>query len=175
MQSDKYRELAKKLKALADRGEGGEKYNAQGHLQRLMKKYHISMEDIEREKRDWLQFRVGRSVARRLFFSVAKSVAGHDVDNCKASVHYPSKVWLNVTKLEKLEIEAKYDFYFKAYKEQLELFYYTFLRKNRIFHRDREGFRVEDLSPEELEEYRKISKMADTIEEKPFRKALQSG
>ena len=48
----KYIELAKKLKALADRGIGGEKINAEKMLNALMKKHKISIEDIEGEKQE---------------------------------------------------------------------------------------------------------------------------
>lgn len=44
---EKYIELAKKLKELADRGTGGEKVNAEQQLTRLMEKHGITLEDIE--------------------------------------------------------------------------------------------------------------------------------
>ena len=43
-------ELAKKLKALADKGIGGEKSNAEAMLNNLMKKHNITIEEIEGEK-----------------------------------------------------------------------------------------------------------------------------
>ena len=43
-------DLAKKLKALADRGVDGEKTNAEAMLNSLMKKHNITIEEIEGEE-----------------------------------------------------------------------------------------------------------------------------
>ncbi len=48
---DKYIELAKKLKAHADRGFDGEKINAEKMLNRLLEKHGITIEDIEQDKK----------------------------------------------------------------------------------------------------------------------------
>ena len=42
--------ILKKLKALADRGEGGERENAAALLEKLMQKYGISEEELNRER-----------------------------------------------------------------------------------------------------------------------------
>ncbi len=42
-------ELIKKIKALADRGVGGEKENAQKLLKELMQKYNINEEEISED------------------------------------------------------------------------------------------------------------------------------
>lgn len=46
MENSKYLELAKKIKALADRGVGGEKINAAAMLELHMTRHGITMENI---------------------------------------------------------------------------------------------------------------------------------
>lgn len=46
---DKKRELLQKLKALADRGVGGEKVNAQRKLDEYMRKHGYTLEDLDEQ------------------------------------------------------------------------------------------------------------------------------
>ena len=50
--NEKYIILAKKLKALADKGIDGERVNAQKMLDTLMRKHNLTITDIEGEKTD---------------------------------------------------------------------------------------------------------------------------
>jgi hypothetical protein len=76
---DKIIELAQKIKALADRGIGGEKLNAQQQLKRIMKKYNISTADIEGDKKEFVAFKVKRESCA-LFDQVVSTVLGVDFE-----------------------------------------------------------------------------------------------
>ncbi len=73
--NDKYIKLAKKLKALTEQGEGGEKYNAQKKLQSLMKRYDITDDDINEDRRNAVKFRL-RKEQVQLFFQIYITVVG---------------------------------------------------------------------------------------------------
>lgn len=67
-------ELAKKLKALADRGEGGEKVNAENKLQQLIKKYGITTEEIEGEQQHDYFFKIKTTRERKLWMQIVALV-----------------------------------------------------------------------------------------------------
>src|SRR5205814_7450590 len=69
--------LAKKFKALAEQGVGGEKYNAQKKLASLMKRYNITENDIKEDVRSHVRFRV-RKEQVKLFVQVSLSVTGRE-------------------------------------------------------------------------------------------------
>ena len=54
---DKKKQLLNKLKALAERGVGGEKETAQRKLQELMEKYEIDENDLSDDKKEKYQFK----------------------------------------------------------------------------------------------------------------------
>lgn len=53
----------KKLQALAERGIGGEKIGAKAKLEELMKKYDISLADVEEDKVDYYVFSCSKKVS----------------------------------------------------------------------------------------------------------------
>ena len=54
---DKKKQLLNKLKALAERGVGGEKETAQRKLKELMKKYGVEEVDLSDEKKENFKFK----------------------------------------------------------------------------------------------------------------------
>ena len=54
---DKKKQLLNKLKALAERGVGGEKETAQRKLKKLMKKYDVEEADLSDEKKENFEFK----------------------------------------------------------------------------------------------------------------------
>lgn len=75
---DRIIELAKKLKALSERGEGGEKLNADRMLRDLMEKHGISLSDIEDESTEMRLFHF-KAKQHKIFIQVAAMVIGKDV------------------------------------------------------------------------------------------------
>lgn len=78
-------ELIKKIKALAEQGTGGEKYNAQQKLEELMKKYNISNDDLAVDILKDFNFSVRREIDRKLLNQILYSVCG-DVDEKKGYI-----------------------------------------------------------------------------------------
>lgn len=171
---DKYIELAKKIKALADQGEGGEKENAQRMLDTLMQKHGIGKEELESNIRTLMPFIV-QTAQDRLFSQIVYSVMGKDQD-IRVHKRYRTHYFVNCTKFEAIEIESKFDFYWKAYKRQLDAFYMAFIQTNNIFPDDPTLLvGSKELSEKERELRARARRMAMGMEAEEFTKQLGSG
>jgi hypothetical protein len=165
-------QLAKKLKELADRGEGGEKNSAEYHLNKLLEKHKLTLEDILEEKRDVRMFKVSKE-KETLFFQIVGSVAGKE-----ATRHHKDRtsIWLNLTTTEYLEIDAKFDFYWRAYKEELGIFYSAFVQKNKLYCKPSKNDEKDEkeLSKEERDKLRRVFAMMDGIRHHSLNKQIES-
>lgn len=168
---NKYLDIAKKLKALAERGIGGERYNAQKALDRLMKEHSFLKEDLENETRLWkdLHYEVKY---KQLLIHVAFSVIGNHAKSFMVYKYRKTKMQFNVTAAEHIEIQAKYDFYKHLYEDELKIFWHGFLLKHDLFNKDKEATYIDDLSPEERERAQRAFNMAHNMQSGHFRKQL---
>ena len=141
-----YIELCKKLKALAERGEGGEKSNAMQKLRSIMEKHNISESDIDEDEKHDCSFRVTKE-QYKLFVQIVYSVVGQHYKV------YPSMVKgyyvLTITRDHELQIRFLLEVYWKDYKKQLNLFYTAFVMKNKIYPEN------DDREPKELTDERR--------------------
>lgn len=103
-----------RVKALAERGVGGEKENAEALLNRLMAKYGISEEDIEdTAERDYF-IRYHNFWERKLIVQIAYKHLGSG--HCCGTVGTQSgrphkKICVTCTPAQYIEIEADFEFY----------------------------------------------------------------
>lgn len=166
----KYLELAKKLKALADRGVGGEKVNAEAKLKKLMQVHGFTMEDIEGEKTEYHYFKVPVG-SRQLFGQIAATVLGrdHDVFGVKKK---KDQCAIKTTAALRIEIETKFDFYYTAYKNELSIFYSAFISANDLYPKDGAILDGDTLSKEERERLIKVQKLAEGIDAQKYLKRL---
>lgn len=172
-------ELLKKLKALAERGESGERENAAAQLEKLMKKYGVSEEELERDAEQDCFFRYSQETERRLLMQIVFSVTGKAGSETVGTYtgRKRKKVAVKCTAAQKLEIEALYAFYKAAFEEELETFYSAFFLKNHIYPPPNlsEGKSFWELTPEEIERYKRAEQMAGGMEKHNFRKQLTAG
>jgi hypothetical protein len=125
-------QLAKKLKALADRGEGGEKINAQKMLDDFLVKHKINIDEIEGEKKKRRCFNVKAN--QRVFFrQIVANVVGRVSKTMDGNRYY-----IDVSDSDYAEISLKFDFYWKLYQEELEIFYSAFIQANKLFLKETE-------------------------------------
>ena len=170
-------ELAKKLKALADGGIGGEKENAAAMLDRLMKQHDITIDTIsDVEKKDYI-FNVEKEKEKFLIQIIA-SVIGNNFDHWTYISDRRKKIKRHriiCTPAEAIEIQAKFDFFWKAWESELEIFYGAFVQKNRLFSKPSGKMDEEEreLSLEERQRLRKMMNMMEGIEEHHFLKQLK--
>jgi hypothetical protein len=167
---DKKIELAKKLKALAEQGIGGEKTNANEMLMAYMEKHGLSLDELENDQINEYDFEIDGHDDIQLFAQIAYSICGKD-SNCYARNGIEGRVFSKMTYFQKVEIEMKYDFYSKLFKDELEIFYSAFIQKNRIFP---EGnvTDVNDLTDEERAKVNRILEMSESITKGEVRKQI---
>ncbi len=167
-------ELLKKIQALAKNGVGGEKFNARQKLSELMEKYHIRDEDLETEVIKSFDFKVGNKMEKELLGQIAYSVYGNknEKKGYYSYIHIKNKMCIDCTDIEFLEIKAKFDFYKRELRKQLDRFYHTFIQANEIFpnpelckSKDERFF----LSEEDM----KVLRMAKGIEKSEFLKQIE--
>lgn len=152
-------ELAKKLKALADRGIGGERNNAIKMLEKLMAQHAITMDMINENDAKDHPFVVDK-LSRKFFVQTVANVVGR---NGKFGQYVKAprnklRFYVTCTPAEAIEIQAKFDFFYTAWEKELEIFYSAFIQKNQLYSKPTEGDEHEDkdLTQEEL---RNLAKM----------------
>ncbi|MFA7205323.1 MAG: hypothetical protein WC102_03235 [Saccharofermentanales bacterium] len=123
-----------KVKALADRGNGGEKLNAQAFIEALMQKYDVTEDELEYQtelKLVWFRYSSKYPMSRKLLLQVSYSVVGAD-----RNLYRPgkgNKIGVECTKAEAIEIEAKFGFYKALMNKELNYFLLAFFNKHSIF------------------------------------------
>ena len=172
-------ERIKAVKALADRGERGEKENAQALLEKLMQKYGVTEADLELEYMETVFFPYHDELERRILIQVIFSVTGKPPFGCVGggTGRKRKKCGADCTAAQRLEIEFNHKFFYEAAKKEFEVFLYAFFKKNGIFPpetvvppRD-----IEDLEEEELQTLHRAAMMAETMEHYTPRKAIGDG
>lgn len=171
--NDKVIELAFKLKALADRGEGGEKVNAKALLDKLLLKHGMTIDDLEVQDLKWQEFKV--KLFQREFF-------GHIVDNVlgihwKQYQHEKKQILTYVfcTNLEAIEIEGKFEFYWRVFQNDIPAFRVAFVRKNGLFPKDPKYRNEMNFSEEERKEMMKVFELEALATKAAYRKQLKAG
>ena len=131
-------ELIKKVKALADRGVGGEKEDAAKLLEKLMKKYGIEEADISEDIEEIQSFSYHGEFEHRLllqifykhFPDIADSGRVRTLPYGKGS---RSTFLISCTKAQGIEIAIEFDFYRELWKEEVNFFYQAFITKHDIY------------------------------------------
>lgn len=168
--SEKLINLAKKLRELALRGIGGEKTNAEQLLSRIMSENNISIESLESIKRESETFYC-KVDHRFLLVQIAFMVLGSGAAIYKLR-RKPSCMRAECTPAEKLEIEAVFDFYKRAYEQDLKLLQSAFIQKNKIFPKDGQALDIDSLSEEEKTKAFKVGLLAEGLSRHHMRKQL---
>lgn len=175
---DKIIELAKKLHALAQQGEGGEKENAVKMLEALMKKHGITIDMIDSEDQVDHYFEIIKS-EERLLIQIARHVSNtcriYDTRKNKRAQKYLLMI-ITCTQAQALEIRAKFEFYKVVYEKDLATFYKAFIHKNKLL---AESIQVDDtepveLTPEEKAEAFRIRNMMEGMQRHHFHKQIEN-
>lgn len=151
-----------KLKALAERGVGGEKVNAQRMLTNLLKKHGMSLDDLASEETvmHWIKWR-GGIIYRRLLSQIMTEVCGRD-RGIYTSPGYRSCLGAKVSPSELAEITIKYDAYSIGLKEQIDATFIAFINRHDIF--PAEDYETEQEAPQRsLKEMMAMSMMMDAM------------
>lgn len=184
IQREKVLEKLGKIKALAERGVGGEKETALRMYEELKRKYDISPDEAEAalnklEKR-WFSYRT--ELEEQLLLQIFYKVTGEESHFVYTGQYSRRKKrGVMCTELEAAEIQLLFNFYREQLKEELEAFMIAFKNKNDLYpdetaraYKERKGRSKEELTEEELKKYRKAAMMADFMDKKePPRAAIE--
>lgn len=163
-------ERLKKLKALAERGIGGEKENAAALLEKLCEKYQISQDEIESSdeiKLRWFRYTRGERFEKLLFQCMYKTLGkGHTKYTRRAAKGgRTSEIGVRCTIVQGIEIELDYSFYSDALESEIDRLFEMFIQKNEIFPSDvEESTGGKELTREDILLYRSIKKQTRVLQ-----------
>lgn len=164
-------ELLKKLKALAERGIGGEKVNAAKQLEKLMKKYGISEQEISDDIKHTYWFKCD-IISGRLLSQIIHSIADNN-GKYFVSKYERGKRGYDLTASQYIEANFLYDNHLPNYLNELSSFHHAYIIANDIFPSDKVT-RQDELTEEEARKYRKAMAMASNIDELKLKKQLNA-
>lgn len=164
-------ELAKKIKALADRGIGGEKINAETMLKKLMEKHNISLDQIEIPDRHPEEFKC-KPIHKNIFLQVVWMLRGSEVQIYGYKGKRNSFI-IDCTHAEHIELDATFDFYSKAFDADFEIFEHAFIQKNRLLPHDAPISCFSEMTDKEVEEARAVMELVGSMNSHTYRKQIK--
>ena len=172
--SEKKKELLKKLKALAERGVGGEREGAERKLRQLMKKYGVEQMEIDEEQENRYEIKYSGRYEERLLSQIVFRVRNDTEGQYRRMEGKGSRSVLIVkcTEAQKIQICIEFDFYRELLKEEQELLFEAFIQKHRIFRESGEPPKLPTL--EEMERLERMWAMMAGLQEKSFTPLLES-
>jgi predicted RNase H-like nuclease len=161
-------DLAKKLNELAKRGEGGEKENAERMLRRLMKEHNLNEKDLEDEQVFNYCQRI-KLDSYSLFFQISGTVNKTIKPRRQSNKH--NTCYFKCTKVEYLELLARFEFYERLFKEETEVLFLAFLSKHDLYVKVTKE-EMNDLTDEEKERRKRAAFMAEGLKDASYLKQL---
>lgn len=128
--------LLRKLKALSERGEGGEAINASAKLQQLMRKYGISEDDLDDAAKEYRDFKYSGHYENKLLQQIVYMVMGNVNFYRKTGGNgktVPNVTVVYCTNAEQIEIQAAFEFYKYHLNIGMEKYYSVFIQKENLF------------------------------------------
>lgn len=134
MDREQAAEKLKKIKALAERGVGGEKETAMRMYRELMEKYQIEEAEVLEDyvSLHWFGYKteLEEDLLTQIFYKVTGSSLYH---RYTGSYKRRKKRGCDCTELEAVEIKLLFDFYKEELKRELEAFMLAFRYGNNLF------------------------------------------
>lgn len=163
-------EIIQKLKALSDRGINGEKENATKLLEKLMKKYGITDEELEQSQTKIVWITLKNMAEKRICSQIL--YAYFDDAGLYQRNGDRTKYWTELTPAQEIEFKYMLSTYLDSFYKEQDIFIHAFIQKNRIFPKDGPVTYIDDLPPEEKAKSIRASFMAEGMEFTKIRKAL---
>lgn len=173
----KHLELARKLKALSEKGVGGEKINAEKMLNDLIKKHNIKLEDLEGEEINNYFFKI-ETEDYRLFCQIVGRVNhlikifGEFSKRQMKEYGVKGNYAIKCTASEYIEIESMFPIYKRLYQEELKVFFRAFCTANDLLVDSGTQRSTKELTQEEYQEWLRATAMASNVKSETFRKQL---
>ena len=170
--ADQKNDLLRKLRALAERGEPGERENARAILAGLMEKYGVEEGDLQDDALDEHRFVSHNTRERSLLVQVIYKVTdgARHVYSYRKGQGSKNTICCKCTKAEAVQIGIEFDFYRELWQQELDLFYKAFIYKHEIFSSQHTNGESPKLSDEEIA---RIALMMHTMSDRSPRPALE--
>lgn len=165
MTREQAQEKLKKLKALAERGAGGEKTTAEKLYREFMEKYEIREEEILSEKVETHWFGYSTELEERLLLQIFSKVTGsREYYTYTKQYSRRKKRGCDCTEIEAAEIKLLFGFYRNEMKRELEVFMAAFIHGNHLYRdkkpEEQEGTERREPTYEEMRIAKKASLMS---------------
>ena len=172
--NEKQKALLQKLKALAERGVGGEKEGAERKLKQLMAKYGVDQLELEGDQVSRYEIKYRGEFEKRLLSQIVYRARNDAEGQYYRRYGKGSKSILIVecTKAQEIQIRIEFEFYRDLLKEEQELLFEAFIQKHRIFRESGEPPKLPTL--EEMERLERMWAMMAGLQEKSFTPLLES-
>ncbi|MDR0872240.1 MAG: hypothetical protein LBN27_02075 [Prevotellaceae bacterium] len=166
-------EKLKKIQTLAERGCNGEMENAKFLLDKLLKQYNLTLEDLSSEIR---KERVFKNCNAAVFIMCSYKIFG--VKRTKTSYNYknkPKDLCIELTDLEYIEISEFYNFHKRNFDKEFQKMKVDFQCSYQLKHelyteKNDSDDKGKSYSQEELE---KLLTYASMMEDVAFHKAIE--
>jgi hypothetical protein len=145
-------ELLRKVKALAERGVGGEKQNAEAILSRLMKKYGVSEADLREDEASDYDFHWREPFEDSLLRQIAYMIVGRGLITKRYVRSRAKTVIICCTAAQRIEIQAAFEFYRFHLKKGLQTYFDAFIQTERLFPAPSAEDVKENAPPENLDD-----------------------
>lgn len=161
------KERLKKLYELAMRGVDGEKEQAQAILEKLLKKYAMTLDELDEDIINDYELEYHGKEQDTLLMQTIYKVTDDKNSFCHLRYTYSGRkcrTRLNVrcTAAQKAEIEFLFAFYVRVWKKEREALLQAFIQKHKIFGNLKDSEKPQECSPEELEKmYALMSGLSD--------------
>ncbi len=128
------KELLKKLYALAERGERGEREAARKRLDALLQKYDIAEAELSDDTLAQHWYAYANEWEKKLFTQVCYKIApDRPIYKLNRGKGMRTQRCVKCTQAEAVQIGVEFDFYKQLWKEEQEFFFSAFIQKHRIF------------------------------------------
>jgi hypothetical protein len=125
--------LARKLKTLWDRGDPGERENAAAKLSALLIRHGLMIEDIEEERILQRTFTVSQKDEDIFIIVCGNTIGIERTMHIKGDPNQPGIWYLDLNNSDFIEIEAKFDFFKRAWMEEYYIFMNAFVGRQGLF------------------------------------------
>lgn len=187
---DKIRERIVKIQALADRGVDGEKTAASIQLERMIKKYNISEEELSTIKMKKYYFKYKTNLDKRLFVQLILYFFKGQTFKLYQNNHNGKDIEVDMEYLDYVTLSCAYE-YFRAHAakqfqefclpyirrcrttrtknakraELQEAFFNRYVYESKIYHPEQmQEINFLDMSKKELESYEKLDRITSKVE-----------
>lgn len=158
----------RKLMALAERGEGGEKANAQRMLEKLLTNHGLTIDDLVDDRREIRWFPVANTYERKLAAQIMSKVCDSESPGLYRQKNKSKSIGVEVTPAEAIEFELHYDALRKAMLTHFDEAFSAFVQANRLFPKTPSG---NDAAPLNESDMRVIA-MASAIRRTPVHQRI---